>query len=266
MDCIDNVGITSLQGSSFAKIPQSFANEYKNIKKLKKGEIVITKVGSPCFASILYDIDKVALSRTVLGVKKIIDIDPYYLTVFLRSKFGFEQLYRERELTIQFQLTLDRVGNVLVYKPLNKKFELLIADLLKSSLEKRRLAMTSYSEAEQILLDELNLAGWKQKHRLSFVKNYSDTVDTGRIDAEYFQPMYEEVVTAITVQKDYSCLGNLVDIKKCIEPGSDAYQVEGVKFLRVSNLSKLGLKDGNQKYVSDELYQKFKQHQPQQEV
>lgn len=262
VDCIDNVVITSLQDESFAKIPQSFANGYKNIKKLNKEDIVITKVGSPCFASIIYDIDKVALSRTVLGVTKIQDIDPYYLTVFLRSKYGFDQLYRERELTIQYQLTLDRVGNISVYKPFDKSLELLIAKLLKLSLEKNRLAVTAYSQAEQILLAELDLSNWKPKRRFSFVKKYSDTQSSSRIDAEYFQLMYEEVVNAITSIKGHSFLGNLVSIKKCIEPGSEAYQESGIVFLRVSNLSKFGMKDGNQRYLSEELYNTLIQHQP----
>lgn len=125
VDCIENVVITSLQDKIFAKIPTSFANKHNNIKKLKKSDIVITKVGSPCFASIIYDISRVALSRTVLGITQINNIDPYYLTVFLRSKYGFDQLYRERELTIQYQLTLDRVGNILIYKPYNKSLKYL---------------------------------------------------------------------------------------------------------------------------------------------
>lgn len=264
VDCIDNVVITSLQDEKFAKIPQSFANEYNNIKKLKREDIVITKVGSPCFASIIYDIDKVALSRTVLGVTKIQNIDPYYLTVFLRSKFGFEQLYRERELTIQYQLTLERVGNVLVYKPLKKAFELLIAKLLKLNLEKNRMAVNAYFQAEQILLSELNLLNWEPKHRPSFIRNYSETQSADRIDPEYFQPMYEEIVKAISSSKNYSSLDELISIKKCVEPGSEAYQDNGVMFLRVSNLSKFGFKYGNQKYVPEDLYRLKKQHQPKQ--
>jgi len=119
VDCIPYPAITRRQDDLFEKIPQAFADEHKNIKRLTKGEIVITKVGTPCYASIIHDINDVALSRTVLGLKHIKNINPYYFVAFLRSKYGFLQLFRERELTIQFQLTLDRVGNVLVFKPIN---------------------------------------------------------------------------------------------------------------------------------------------------
>ena len=96
VDCISYPVITTRQDDLFEKIPIEFANQHKNIKRLKKGEIVITKVGTPCYASIVHDIDDVALSRTVLGLKAIKNIDPYYLVAFLRSKYGFLQLFRER--------------------------------------------------------------------------------------------------------------------------------------------------------------------------
>lgn len=35
---------------------------------------------------------------------------------------------------------------------------------------------------------------WKPRHRLSFIKNFSDVKSADRVDAEYFQPMYEEVL------------------------------------------------------------------------
>lgn len=262
VDCIDYPAITSLQNETFERLPRLFIKENKTIKVLKNEDVVITKVGSPCYASVIYGIDEVALSRTVLGVYKIKDIDPFYLIVYLRSKYGFEQLIRERELTIQYQLTLERVGRILTYKPTNKSFEKLFRNLFIKSQRLSQDSIEKYRKAEEVLLAELNLASWKPKHRLSFVKKYSDTKNVSRIDAEYFQPMYEEVVKAVSSLKDHACLGDLVSIKKCIEPGSEAYQENGVIFLRVSNLSKFGFKDGNQQYISEDLYKTFKQHQP----
>ena len=128
VDCISYPVITTRQDTLFEKIPTYFADDHQNIKRLSKGEVVITKVGTPCYASIIRDIEEVALSRTVLGLKSITGIDPYYLVAFLRSKYGFKQLFRERELTIQYQLTLDRVGSVLVFKPTNDNLERLISD------------------------------------------------------------------------------------------------------------------------------------------
>jgi len=264
VDCISYPVITSRQNGSFEKIPQAFANEHKNIKRLTKGEIVITKVGTPCYASIIHDINEVALSRTVLGLKHIKNINPYYLVAFLRSKYGFLQLFRERELTIQFQLTLDRVGNVLIFKPNNERLEKLIADCFSFHEEQQRESEKLFAKAENLVLSELGLSNWQPKHRLSFVKDYSDTEEANRIDAEYFQPKYDEIVKAIkSYRGGWDTLGNIVSIKKCVEVGSDAYMDEGkVPFVRVSNLSPFEITE--EKYISAELYAELSQHQPKQ--
>ena len=259
VDCTPYPVITKRQNNQFEKIPTHFANEYKNIKRLKRGEIVITKVGTPCYASIIHDIDDVALSRTVLGLKEIHDIDPYYLVAFLRSKYGFLQLFRERELTIQFQLTLDRVGNILVFKPSDKELESLVSHcfiLYENTTDKSE---STFKEAQNILLSELGLTNWQPKHQLTFIKNYSDTQQAERIDAEYYQPKYDEIISAI---KNYSggwdTLGNLVHIKKCIEVGSGQYLDDGIPFVRVSNISPFEITE--EKYISDSLYKELTPH------
>ena len=214
VDCIAYPIITSRQNALFEKIPREFADEHKNIKRLSKGEIVITKVGTPCYASIIHDLEEVALSRTVLGLKSITNIDPYYLVTFLRSKYGFLQLFRERELTIQFQLTLDRVGNVRIFKPENNKLEDRISNcfFLHELIKKRSEQL--YSLSQTLLLSELGLTDWQPQHRLTFVKNYSDMEQAGRIDAEYYQPKYEGIIEAIkSCSGGWDTLENLVDLK-----------------------------------------------------
>src|SRR3989344_2237922 len=264
VDCIDYPAITELQKDKFERLPHDFINENKTIKKLNYCDIVITKVGSPCYASIIYGLGEVALSRTVLGAYKIKDIDPFYLIVFLRSKYGFDQLFRERELTIQYQLTLDRVGRILIYKP-SDNFQKIIRQLFIKSQDLYINEVELYQKAEKLLLSELELLSWKQKHELAFVKNFSDAKKSDRFDAEYFQPKYEEIIEAVKKYKGgFDELGNLVKVKKSIEPGSEAYQENGIPFVRVSNLSKFELSDNNQQFISEELYGELKTHQPRQ--
>ena len=262
VDCISYPAITMRQNDLFEKIPIDFADGHKNIKRLKKGEVVITKVGTPCYASIIHDIDDVALSRTVLGLKTIKNINPYYLVAYLRSKYGFLQLYRERELTIQFQLTLERVGNVLIFKPINNDLEELIANCFSLYEKTSNQSGSLFIEAENIVLSELGLNHWQPKHQLTFVKNYSDTEQAGRIDAEYYQPKYEEIEKAIKNHSGgWEALGNLVTVQKCTEVGSGEYLDDGIPFVRVSNLSAFEITEG--KYISEELYATLRNHQPQ---
>ncbi len=90
-----------------------------------------------------------------------------------------------------------------------------IKEVVKRALKIRAYSRKAYTQAQTVLLSELGLADWQPEHCLTFIKNYSDTRRSGRIDAEYFQPKYDEIIKAI---KDYSggwdTLGNLAAMKK----------------------------------------------------
>ncbi|OGK09915.1 hypothetical protein A2767_01575 [Candidatus Roizmanbacteria bacterium RIFCSPHIGHO2_01_FULL_35_10] len=114
-----------------------------------------------------------------------------------------------------------------------------------------------YQQAENLLLEELGLRDYKIEDELSCVVNYSDIKTANRVDAEYFQPKYEKLISIIKSQNS-NRLGEIVSMKKGIEPGSEVYQEQGKLFMRVSSLSKFGIDKVDQKYLSDDLYQKLK--------
>ncbi|WP_158655514.1 restriction endonuclease subunit S [Helicobacter marmotae] len=63
---------------------------------------------------------------------------------------------------------------------------------------------------------------------------------TSRLDSEYYQTKYEQN-EHLKKSKHYARLGDLVEIKKSIEPGSESYRTSGIPFIRVSNLSHFGI-------------------------
>ena len=263
VDCISFPVITTRQDSLFERIPTTFVDEHNNIKRLTKGDIVISKVGTPCYASIVHDIDEVALSRTVLGLKSITGIDPYDLVAYLRSKYGFVQLLREREQTIQLQLTLERVKKVLVFKPTDTKLEELIANCFSLHEITNGQAEQLYAESEVSLLSELGLSDWQPGRQVKSVRRLSEVFGVGRMDADYFQPKYDDIVDAIRgYAGGWDSLGNLTFVQKCIEVGSDQYLEEGIPFTRVSNLTPFEITE--EKYISEELYSLIEHHQPRQ--
>jgi len=75
------------------------------------------------------------------------------------------------------------------------------------------------------------------------IKSFKDSfAATGRLDAEYYQPKYEQVMAHIAAQA-HDTLSALVTIKKSIEPGSDEYtdDEQGLPFMRVADYSKFGV-------------------------
>lgn len=73
-------------------------------------------------------------------------------------------------------------------------------------------------------------------------KRFSDFINSGRLDAEYYQPKYDDLFSRLS-KFETKRLGDIVQIRKSIEPGSEAYQNQGIPFIRVSNLSKFGFSD-----------------------
>lgn len=256
--CVDGINyplITKFQDDDFEKIPTSFAKGNSGINFLKQGDMVVTKVGTPCYASVIYEHKKVALSRTVLGMCDIKNINKYYLLMFLRSKYGFTQLQRHRELTIQYQLTLERTKKVLVFLP-SSEFQSKIEELTHQQIQILNLSKSLYMQSEQLLLDELGLKSWQPSADNINTKSFKESFSsTGRLDAEYYQPKYELLLTHLK-QFDTKKLGLIVKIQKSIEPGSEAYQDKGIPFMRVSNLSKFGITD-TEIHLNKGEYQSF---------
>ena len=120
-----------------------------------------------------------------------------------------------------------------------------------------------YEQAGSLLLSELGLTEWRPEHRLTFEVNYSDTRQVGRIDADYFQPKYAEIVDAIkSYPGGWDTLGNLATMIKGFEVGSGEYLDQGIPFVRVSNLSPYEITE--EKNISQELYETIQHLQPQQ--
>ena len=218
LDCIKHPVITRQQDSEFVRVPSWFVEQSKQIDTATRGDIIITKVGSPCFASIIDDYDKIALSRTVLGLVRIHNIDPYYLTAFLRCRFGFNQLLRQREQTIQFQLTLDRVRDILVYrgtpelqKAVKKSMVNYVAALQKSH--------GKLQEAEAAIVSAIGLPAWNPPEQLTYSARASETSAANRLDAEYYQPAKMETVERLGALPGRLLGDHYESIRQMFDPG-----------------------------------------------
>jgi len=182
-------------------------------------------------------------------------ISPYTLSIFLQSKFGKGQTDRLPIGSVQQHIFLWQLDRLLI--PLfSEKFEKLLEKAYKLALKFQKSSISQINEAQNSLLLELGLIDWKPQHQLSFIKDFSDTEDVKRLDAEYFQPKYDQIITAVkTYLNGWDKLNNIVFLKKCIEVGSEEYQNEGIPFIRVSNLSPLEITE--EKYISETLYSKL---------
>ncbi len=243
--------------------------------KVYGGEIIINKIGNAGRVYLIPPIERpTSLGMNQFMIRANENINNYYLFCYLSGKFGQNQL--SQRITGAVPLSIDKESTRSVFVPLfSERLQKLVAKAVTAHFQYSGESKRIFKESQSLLLYELNLNNWRPKHQLSFIKNYSDTQLAERIDAEYYQPKYEEIIKAI---KNYSggwdTLNNLVHIKKCIEVGSNEYLDKGVPFVRVSNISPFELSE--EKYISKSLYteltpqdddilfEKSKNHQPKQ--
>ncbi|MBI5101865.1 MAG: restriction endonuclease subunit S [Nitrospirae bacterium] len=229
-----------------------------------KGQVLLTMAGAYLGRAAVFNEDFECSSNQAIAkiTLKSNSINPYYLSTFLNCRHGQSQIERFKTGTGQPNLNLGLIKLIRVVDASNP-FQTKIDEIVNIALRLKRKSVDIYQEAQKILISELGLFNWRPKHRLSFVKNYSDTNEAERLDAEYFQPRYDEIVNAIKrYPGGWDTLGNIASLKKCVEVGSDAYMDEGdIPFIRVSNLSPFEITE--EKYISNELYTELSQHQPQ---
>jgi restriction endonuclease S subunit len=167
---------------------------------IKENDLLITVVGTLGKVAIATKKDVSSIfscKSTIIRAKKI---DPFYLLVYLNSNVG--QLFALRGIrgAIQQGLNLSDLKEIKIFLP-SENFQKSIRVIVSKAFISTTEAENLYVQAEQVLLSELNLLNWEPKHRLSVVKNFSEIQNADRIDAEYFQPMYEEVVDRIKQYK-----------------------------------------------------------------
>lgn len=245
------------------KIPLS-QEKVGNKNLLKSGDLLIVRSGANVgdIGIVTKKYESSTFGSYVIKFDLKNKINPFYVYVFLKTIYGRNQTIRFRSGTAQPNISIPNLNQILI--PIySLNFQEKIKKIFFESEDKINQSQNLYSQAEQIILSELELLGWRPKLQLAFTKNFSDTQKAERFDAEYFQPKYEEIVEAVKKYKGgFDELGNLVKIKKSVEPGSEAYQENGIPFVRVSNLSKFELSDNNQQFISEELYEELKSYQP----
>lgn len=231
--------------SETIKITERFHNELKK-SQINYKDILIARSGSFGKASIYLEKNIINSSDIIIIAANEDVINPFYLTAFLNSQLGVNQMIRFASGGLQGHVNLTIIEELEV-PILEKGFQKRIEDLVQLSYSFKTQSFQKYQEVENLLLETIGLNNFQPCTDPVNVKSFKDSfMVTGRLDAEYYQKKYEEVVNHITTQK-YDRLANIVNIKKSIEPGSDVYSDEGLPFIRVSDFNKFGLSEPDKK-------------------
>jgi restriction endonuclease S subunit len=234
-------------------------NDYKRLSKyaLAEGDILIAVVGTLGNAAV---VDK-AVPPAIFSCKSTLfrstTVNPFYLIVYLNCRFGRALLQRKVRGAVQTGLNIDDLRSLPIFIP-ERPLQDEIGRIVLDAKENFDVSKSRYFQAENLLLEELGLKDFHPKYELSCSANLSKAFGAHRVDAEYFQPSYEDLVRKLSQTVEVKPLQYfLLDIKRGIEVGGEQYQEEGKPFIRVSNISITGLIERDQKYIDKTLYAKL---------
>lgn len=123
-----------------------------------------------------------------------------YLFAFLLSRYGQIQIAREQVGTAQPKLAIERIRTFLIPQ-FDQQFYKAIKAVIDNARKKEEASIDCYKKSENELLAELNLTDWQPDDESVETKTFADFQNSGRLDAEYYQPKYDEYLAKV---KSYS--------------------------------------------------------------
>jgi type I restriction enzyme M protein len=147
------------------------------------GDITITpKNFEPCMGN-----------RALAIIRDINGISPQFLFAYLTTKHAFNNIERQKNGGVQQRINLDVLGKIEI-PLLSESFQSEIEKIVIFSQETRKNSKSLYSQAETLLLNALDMADFSPSTENINIKSFKDSfIATGRLDAEYYQPKYDEL-------------------------------------------------------------------------
>jgi restriction endonuclease S subunit len=208
---------------------------------LEKGNILMSIVGAIIGNISLVRTDekqtcscKLAIFRPRKGVNST------SAAIYLKTRYAQNQIQKFRRGAAQTGFLLEDTDQI-VMPEFSDAFHRVISNAVSKMDTTLKKSKATYIVAESHLLSAIGMNNFSASQDSITVKSFSKSFGAnGRLDAEYYQRKYEDMLKHIS---GFDCkkLGDIVSVKKSIEPGSDFYGDEGVPFVRVSDITKFGI-------------------------
>ena len=191
--------------SFFIKYPQKYCdvidNDVFQSLALKKGDVLICRTnGNPKLvgkSAIVPEDSDYAFASYLFRVRpKEERLLPTTLVTYLNSSVGRSEIEKHLMVSNQANFSPAKFREILIPQ-FGAEIQARIDKSIWESFSKHSKSKQIYAQAQNLLLSELGLDDWQPKHRLIFVKDFSDTQLAERIDAEFYQPKYEEIEETI---------------------------------------------------------------------
>jgi type I restriction enzyme S subunit len=239
--------------AKFADISEKMFKQFE----LKKFDVLFNRVNSDEFVGRtgIYLMDgKHTFASYLVKVDSGKPFTNCYLTAYLNCKYGKTALQRvKRRAVNQANINAKELSNLNIPMPsdaLQKEIQTLIVEAQKQKVLSEKL----YHEAEDILLTELGLDGWKSKTKkfklYGVTFEVEDTANNSsldeilkldRIDSEYFEKHYYEIIKVLEKYPKVDLLKNACSINEQLTiPEKETTH----KYIELANIGANGIIEG----------------------
>lgn len=181
------------------------------------------------------------------------NISPEYVFLYLKSNFIAHLLDRYTTSTEYPAISWNDILNIPIYIG-DKLFRKNISEYVDKAFVLLKESKSFYSQAENLLLEELGLKDFKIKFKHSYTANLSQAVRVHRIDAEHFQPAYEEMVEKTSKKLSIFPLRKIFDFKRGVFIPTEYYSEKKTKrsYIRIKELSgRIGIDESKIIFIND---------------
>ena len=216
--------------------------------ELHPGDVVVTKTGVYFGKSAVIpnDIIKANMIAHVGKIELKKGYNPYYVSTFLNSKYGYYQLRRRGIKATRPEIKLVEFPEIMV--PIfSKTFDREIESIIHLANQILSCSSESISQCESILTREIGFGVEAIANTNYSVLPFSASFcNSGRLDAEYYQPKYESIAQKLNTSETVLSLCNLYD-KNFVPQEKQSYQ-----YIELADVGQSGdISDVDIQYGSD---------------
>jgi restriction endonuclease S subunit len=160
---------------------------------IKSKDVLLTidgaRLGSACVVP--EDFSEGSISNHIVRIIPKKNVSPYFISVFLNSKYGQQNIKQGITGSAQPGLRINAIKNFAIIEPF-KKDNVFVDECVKASNELLQQANQKYKQAQEILEKELGLNKVNLKDQTVFWR-WSDEIDiVKRLDPNYYQKYFQE--------------------------------------------------------------------------
>lgn len=164
--------------------------------ELRADDVIVTIIGATediigRAARVCNDLGRANINQNIALIRS--RIHPGYLSVFLNTRYGREQLIWLSRQTGQVNLNCREVEELTI--PLLSN-DIINAVECLSTMRHKLLSRSiqSYNEAERIFLSAIGMQDRMLTHDLAYVQQHNAVIRAHRLDADHFQPKYSRLL------------------------------------------------------------------------